>query len=280
MPKHKQTEQPNYENAKRGIKQAPVRTVKRSQINPAPYNPRSISDYARKQLEKSLSRFGLVETLVWNEQTGNLCSGHQRLSVLDKRNGYPGNDYELEVSVVNLDAKREKELNVWLNNQAAQGHFERESFLALLGDVSLEDIGFTAPDLEFEFGSIDGFESVLGREEKESDPVKRDINAIKDRKKQVRNDDKVKPEEDADYYLMVVFESANAKEQWLRENQFPAGVRFISYAEFSAASMGLVGDQGGVIQQAINHVRQMEGEPEMKASRCLELIAADYLSGN
>ena len=43
--------------------------------------------------------------------------------------------------------------------------------------------------------------------------------------------------------------------------------------------MGLVGDQGGVIQQAIDRVRESENAPEMKASRCIELLSADWLAG-
>ncbi len=36
---------------------------------------------ALKGLEASIDRFGLVEPLVYNTQTGNLVGGHQRLKV-------------------------------------------------------------------------------------------------------------------------------------------------------------------------------------------------------
>ena len=47
------------------------REILRSQITPSPYNPKEISNYSRGLLNKSLKDFGLVETLVWNETTGN-----------------------------------------------------------------------------------------------------------------------------------------------------------------------------------------------------------------
>ena len=94
------------------------REILRSQINPAVYNPREISGYARKQLRKSLTKFGLVEPLVWNEQSGILVSGHQRLSLLDESEkfvaGDPTTDYKIGVAVVDLNLKRERELNIWL----------------------------------------------------------------------------------------------------------------------------------------------------------------------
>jgi hypothetical protein len=61
-----------------------IKTIHRSQINLAKYNPRFIDEKNRKQLEAGLKKHGLVETLVWNERTGNLVSGHQRIQIMDK----------------------------------------------------------------------------------------------------------------------------------------------------------------------------------------------------
>ena len=38
---------------------------------------------ARKNLKANLKRVGLLGGIVWNEVTGNLVSGHQRISVID-----------------------------------------------------------------------------------------------------------------------------------------------------------------------------------------------------
>ena len=66
-----------------------IKKIKRSQIKLAAYNPRTITDEARKRLKKGLKKFGLVQPLVWNETTGVLVSGHPRLSILDETYKYP-----------------------------------------------------------------------------------------------------------------------------------------------------------------------------------------------
>ncbi len=282
MPKRKQTEQKKSQpSEKTKFQRFEYREIPRSQINAAPYNPRTISEYARKQLEKSLDKFGCVEALVWNETTGHLVSGHQRLADLDRREKWaPGDiDYLVGVSVVRLDDRKEKQLNVWLNNRAAQGNFDEDLLGELLkqSEMTLEDIGFTRVDWEIEFGKQ--LEGLLEKQERGADPIQRDVDAIKERKKEYRADDNNAASNDADYYLMVVFNSANDKKAWLREHGFTVDVRFVSAAEMFLAINGAMDEQGGVIQQAIAKVREIENEPTMKPGRAVELIAADFLSG-
>lgn len=292
MPKRKQTEPPKSASESPANGQSDVtsaakfqyREIPRSQINPAPYNPRSLSAYARKQLATSIERYGLVEPLVWNKRTGVLISGHQRLSILDQKEGYPAKDYRVPVAVVDLTEKKEKELNVWLNNRAAQGNFDKESLAQLLSgpDITLDDFGFTAVDLEFEFGGIEGFESVFERQAAAIDPIKKDVQAIKDRKKEVRGNDadNNNAREDADYYLMEVFDSGTAKEDFLRQAGFPNGARFLSHREREAVSMmaGASSDAKATIDRAVQQIRDSEQTPDMPYWRALELIAADWLS--
>jgi hypothetical protein len=182
----------------------------------------------------------LVETLVWNEKTGNLVSGHQRLSITDEKMKYPEkvSDYSLSVSVVDLDDKTERELNVWLNNQSAMGHFDEAglSELLKLDGMNLEGIGFTTADLELEFGRVDAFLGQFQKEKLGGDELREQIEALKDRKKKVRKSNVNSEEEDADYMLMVVFDSAKAKEQWLEQSGFPVNARFISSAEMLAVT--------------------------------------------
>lgn len=250
MPKKQKTETlPPDSAGKTGAQRFEYREINRNQINPAPYNPRAISDYARKQLRSSLDRFGLVETLVWNETTGNLVSGHQRLSLVDEREGWPEKvaDYRIGVSVIRLSLKREKELNVWLNNASAQGHYEKDSFLDLIqsDDFTLDDFGFTKADLEFEFGALDGelngiFESQKRATAEVVDEAEK-IAAIKARKKQVREEAKADPSEDTGYYVVVVWDSTAAKEQWLRAHRLPHDVTHLDIARLEAAVMGAAG---------------------------------------
>src|ERR1035437_804054 len=73
----------------------------RSKIKNAPYNPRKITDDAKKKIKKNLKERGLMTPPIWNEHTGNLVGGHQRLSVMDALEGK--RDYSLRVAKVSLD---------------------------------------------------------------------------------------------------------------------------------------------------------------------------------
>ena len=121
-------------------------TIQRSEIKNAPYNPRTITDDARKKLKKNIQRIGLIETLVVNKTTMNLVSGHQRLSILDslERN----KDFLLDVALVELSEQEEKEQNVFLNNERAMGEYNLELLKELMGDnIDLDNLGFDNEDL-------------------------------------------------------------------------------------------------------------------------------------
>jgi ParB-like chromosome segregation protein Spo0J len=75
---------------------------------PADYNPRKAlkrGDPEYEKLRRSIETFGLVEPLIWNEDTGRLVGGHQRLTVLKDMS-----ISQVEVSVVHLDESHEKAL--------------------------------------------------------------------------------------------------------------------------------------------------------------------------
>ncbi|MEO2286424.1 DNA modification methylase, partial [Bacillus licheniformis] len=77
-----------------------IREIPVEKINPAAYNPRidlQPGDPEYEALKQSMTRFGAVEPLVWNERTGNLVGGHQRFKILIEEN-----PKTLLVSVVNL----------------------------------------------------------------------------------------------------------------------------------------------------------------------------------
>lgn len=101
------------------------------QLVPAPYNPRRpLTKPAYRKLKASLAEFGLVEPLVWNERTGHVVGGHARLAIL-RELGHT----TVPVSVVDLDADREKALNVLLNNQEAQGRYDPAKLLVVLEEL-------------------------------------------------------------------------------------------------------------------------------------------------
>lgn len=146
------------------IKQAEQITIKRSQINFAAYNPRVISDDARKKLKKNLQTVGLLGGVIWNKQTGNLVSGHQKVGIMDAVNRYNpetgDNDYEFRVELVDFDEKTEKEQNLFMNNKAAQGTYDDDMLRDMLtSGIDYSAAGFEEIDLQLlgigDFGEYD-----------------------------------------------------------------------------------------------------------------------------
>lgn len=102
-----------------------------SELNRAVYNPRvdlQPGDEEYESIRYSLERYGLVQPIVWNERTGNVVSGHQRLTVLQNQGVE-----EIEVSVVSLDDTAEKQLNIALNK--TEGSWDNDKLTALLVDL-------------------------------------------------------------------------------------------------------------------------------------------------
>ena len=112
----------------------------------ATYNPRvelQPGDAEYETLKRSLEQFGMVEPVVWNERTNRVVGGHQRLTV-EAALGHE----EVDVSVVDLDEIKEKELNIALNKIG--GRWDTEKLGAVfdsLGDRELET-GFTQPEID------------------------------------------------------------------------------------------------------------------------------------
>ena len=92
-----------------------LRRIPIEQLHPAPYNPRvplEPGSPGYRRLERSIDEFDLVQPIVWNEETGHVMSGHQRLEILRRRGVR-----EIDVAVVSLSLDREKALNITLNNR-------------------------------------------------------------------------------------------------------------------------------------------------------------------
>lgn len=122
--------------------------LNRSEINLAGYNPRRISDETRRKLKTNIKKNGLLGGLVFNLRTNTLISGHQRLSVLDELNGYPENDYIVKVEAIDVDEKKEKELNIWFNNTSVQGEWDFDILATILPDIDYKSAGLSDEDLQ------------------------------------------------------------------------------------------------------------------------------------
>lgn len=132
-----------------------IRKVAVSKINPAKYNPRKDlkpGDPAYEKLKRSMTEFGYVEPIIWNEETGNIVGGHQRYKILLEE----GHD-EVECVVVKLSSEREKALNVALNK--VTGDWEFEALADLIKDLEAQDFdvtltGFDAAEIEDLFSQV------------------------------------------------------------------------------------------------------------------------------
>ena len=123
--------------------------VKAERLMPAGYNPRidlQPDDEEYKSLQKSMDAFGYIEPIIWNEQTGHVVGGHQRLKILLAK-GYS----EIEVSRINVSEEKEKLINVALNK--VSGQWDEDKLEDILRDIqdSGNDVllsGFSQDELD------------------------------------------------------------------------------------------------------------------------------------
>jgi DNA modification methylase len=132
-----------------------IQKIRVSEINPAKYNPRKDlkpGDPEYEKLKRSMTEFGYVEPIIWNEETGNIVGGHQRYKILLEE-GHT----EVECVVVKLPADKEKALNVALNK--VTGDWEVKALADLLHDLNEQDFdltltGFDAAEIEDLFSQV------------------------------------------------------------------------------------------------------------------------------
>ena len=123
-----------------------IQKIDAARLNPAPYNPRrdlKPGDKDYEKLKRSMEQFGIVEPVVWNQQTGNVVGGHQRLKIL-----LDMGETLIDCVVVDLDPPREKALNLALNR--ITGDWDEGKLAALMADLdaSAFDVSLTGFDAE------------------------------------------------------------------------------------------------------------------------------------
>jgi len=126
-----------------------IQKISVEKLNPAAYNQRKDlkpGDKEYEKLKRSIEEFGYVEPVIWNQKTGNVVGGHQRLKVL-----LDLGQTEIDCVVVDLDPQREKALNLALNK--IQGEWDENKLAELMAeldagafDVSLT--GFDASEID------------------------------------------------------------------------------------------------------------------------------------
>ena len=110
-----------------------IQAIAVEELRPAPYNPRLAlqpGDAGYERPARSIDDFELVQPPVWNERTGHIVGGHQRVEVLRHRGVT-----EVDCVVVDLPLEREQALNVALNNARVGGDWDPGKLVDLLDEL-------------------------------------------------------------------------------------------------------------------------------------------------
>lgn len=142
-----------------------IEHIKITDLKPAEYNPRRISDEDYQKLKNSISTFGLVDPIIVNLKNMHIVGGHQRYDVLLDEHMLD-NDFLAELPMIRLgdvgfvftdtelsirDDDHEKALNLALNK--ISGEWDELKLQPLLEELELSPIdiqltGFSEPELE------------------------------------------------------------------------------------------------------------------------------------
>ena len=114
-----------------------------SDLIPATYNPRQMTEKQAKDLTTSLERFNLADPIVINTDN-TIIGGHQRIAIY-KLHGK--NDVEIDVRIPSrkLTPEEEKELNIRLNKNLGEWDYDA---LANFDEDLLKDVGFDSKELD------------------------------------------------------------------------------------------------------------------------------------
>lgn len=193
--------------------------ITRSQIIPAPYNPRIISSEGRASLKRGIKKFGVIGGLVWNRTTTYLVSGHQKLAILDEMNKYDGTEqtnYRVKVEAIEVDVKTEKELNILFNNPNVQGEWDNDKLRSLIPDIDYMDAGLTEADLASIGVEIDalGIDDIAADIAELQRPYEERKAAVKEAKRQIKEQTEAKAQEHFSH-VTLTFDSYAAKSAFM-----------------------------------------------------------------
>lgn len=142
-----------------------IEHIKITDLKPAEYNPRRISEEDYQKLKNSISTFGLVDPIIVNLKNMHIVGGHQRYDVLLDEHMLD-NDFLAELPMIRLgdvgfvftdtnlsiaDDDHEKALNLALNK--ISGEWDNDKLAEVLEELELSPIdiqltGFSEPELE------------------------------------------------------------------------------------------------------------------------------------
>lgn len=201
-----------------------MKTLKRSELIGAEYNPRIIDKEAKKRLKKDLQEHGLVSPITWNKRTNHIVSGHQRISQLDALE--KNQDYTLDVWVIDVDEKEEAKLNVILNNQSLMGDWDLDKLAKITDDfkINFDDLGFSKLDIDFMFDGDERFTEMF--ENPETEKVKKGLAEVKEAR--AKGKERLEDRNNINWYSVIVFEDEEQKKQFYKEISVPNFEEYIT----------------------------------------------------
>lgn len=216
-------------------KQSETIVIKRSQINFAPYNPRRENPEIVKKLKKNFMTIGFLGGIVWNKASSYLVSGHKRVQSLDIINEYDGTsetDYDIKVEAVELDGKREREQNIFMNSPSAMGEFDMAKMQVLVPEIDYKAAGLSEADMNIYGIAIAqeemsaGITTVIDDFEDIQKPYNERKAAVKEMKEQIKQQSEKKVE-DIESYVMISFKSYRAKSSFMIRFGFAPDEQYI-----------------------------------------------------
>ena len=232
---------------KQEINQIEIRTIKRSEIQFAPYNPKRHTDEDVKQQLKNLKKVGYLGGIVWNETTGNLISGHKRVMAFDlfyKYNGSQETDYEIKVGVAQMDDKTEKEQNIYMDAVSTNTAQDIDMLAELIPQIDYKDAGLTETDLSIigidylfqtdeEKSIVSELDNLMSETKTKNDGEKEERKAaVKAMKEEIKHNADEKSQ-NLNAYVMISFETSKAKESFMQRFGYDKREKYIKGELFS-----------------------------------------------
>jgi len=208
-------------------------TVNRKDIHGADYNPRKISDSAKKKLRKKMREWGAVQPIVVNRRTMTIVGGHQRIEAMDSI--LRKDDYELTVAMIDVDEKQEAAINVFLNNPSAQGEwdvFALQDMKDIFPDMDFQtDMGFDESDINIMFGKQETDTKLMDEQSKAQEYT---ADHFRNAKRETRENAKRENQQgdsynlaESDYVVQIVFPNNHEKREFMRKIKKPEGEKFL-----------------------------------------------------
>lgn len=202
------------------LKQSETITIKRSQINLNPYNPKRHTDKEIKNQLANLKKVGFNGGIKWNKVTGNLIDGHRRIKAMDiyyKYDGTPETDYQVKVEAVAFDIKTEKEQLTYeaLGNTRADYSLVAEYINDIdytnlgLSDYDINELSHFVVDVNDYLPQVETYEDLISSQEEEP-TYEEKKEQVKQMKQQVK-EKAIEKQKNEEAFITLSFSTYEAK---------------------------------------------------------------------